>query len=92
MLILLLFQAISGLNKVPQVTKENSSVEVNKETGFSDAFKALGFKGQVENKAEPVTATPVAQVKDINKNATEPEQKTINSSKVNEIKVCTQNI
>lgn len=92
MLILLLFQAISGLNKVPQVTKENinsSVVEVNKETGFSDAFKALGFKGQVENKAEPVT---VAQVKDINKNATEPEQKTIISSKVNEIKVCTQNI
>lgn len=91
----MLFQAISGLNKVPQVTKENinnSVVEVNKETGFSDAFKALGFKGQVENKAEPLTATSVAQVKDINKNATEPEQKTINSSKVNEIKVCTQNI
>lgn len=85
MFILSLFQAIS------QVTKgsTDSSVKVNTETGFSDAFRALGFNGQIQNKAEPVAATAVEKVKVINKKS-ESKQKTVIPPKIEEIKVCTE--
>lgn len=84
-----LFQAIPELKRVSQVTKENtdSSVKVNKETGFSDAFKALGFSGLPEKKADPVTETPV---EDTNKRPTQPDQTPTIPPKVEEIKVCTE--